>query len=300
MWQSYSLGSLIAGAFESAADKAGIVRVGAVDSYVASFYRSFFFLLAASLVGTLGILGDLTPLFHWSFIPFAISSSISTLLFTYLLRNVEITGIGAASYLAPFLFLVIDTQILGIALTQLQIIGITLLVCGGLAFSLDGITHHFRRDLTWHVWAAILFIYVFNTGFEAYLFKYLNATYNLNAVSFYVYSTIPATAILFFVLLYKGRFRYLLTRPARAYIPYAMLGKFLDSFNSILYMMALSFATLAQVSAFNALMPLVIVVTASLAQGIFGIRLKEHLDSRRLHWKIGAAFLLVLGGYLVA
>jgi len=300
MWQSYSLGSLLAGAFENAVDKAGIVRDGGVDSYVASFYRAFFFWVAVTLVGATGLLGDIIFFFHWSYLPLAVVAAISTLLFTYLLRTVEITVIGAAAYLAPLLFLVIDTKILGVALTQAQMIGIFLLIAGGLAFSLDGKTHHFRRDLTWKIWAAIFFIFVLSVGIEAYLFKYLNANHGVNAVSYYVYSTIPAVLLLFALLAWKGRARALVSRQSLLYMRYAALGKSFDSLNSILYISALSMATLAQVSAFNALMPLMVVIVAVFAQSLFGFRLKELLDSRRLHWKIGAAVLLVLGGFLVA
>lgn len=295
----YSLGSLLTGAFESVSDKAGIVRDGGVDSYVASFYRASFFLIAASVVAYTGLLGDFTPFFHWSYLMLGAIIASATLLFTYLLRTVEITVIGAATYLAPFLFLIIDTKLLNIELTQTQILGIVLLVCGGLAFSLDGKTHHFRRELTWHVWAAIFFIYVFAVATEAYTFKYLNSTFAVNAVSYYVSSTIPSVAILLCVLLFKGRAKLLLSKNARAYIPYAALGKSFDSFNSILGFTALSMATLAQVSAFNALMPLVIIAVALFVQGLFGIRLKEHLDTKRIGWKLSAAVVLVVGGLLV-
>lgn len=299
MWQSYALGSLLAGALESVSDKAGIVRDGGVDSYVASFYRAFFFLLAAIVVGMSGILGDMSFFFHWSYLPLALVSAIGTLLFTYLLRTVEITVLGAASYLAPFLFLALDTKIFGIELSQTQLLGIVLLVCGGLAFSLDGKTHHFRRDFGWKVWSAILFIYVFATAFEAYLFKYLHTTYQVNAVTYYVYLVIPIVCILFCVLVWKGRFKQLFSPAAMTYLPYAALGKTFDTFNSMLYVTALGMATLSQVSAFNALMPLMIVIVALFAQGLFRVRLKEHLDTKRTGWKLSAAVVLVVGGLLV-
>lgn len=299
MWQSYAIGSLLAGALENTVDKAGIVRDGGVDSYVASFYRAFFFLIAATAVGLTGLLGDLSFFVHWSYVAVALVNAVATLLFTYLLRSVEITVIGAATYLAPFLFLILDTKVLGLGLTQLQMLGIVLLVCGGLAFSLDGKTHHFRRELGWKVWGAVLFIYVFATALEAYLFKYLHAAYDLNAVTYYVYSTIPAVFILLAVIAWKGRVRALFNAQARTYIPYAALGKSFDSFNSILYITALGMASLSQVSAFNALMPLVIVVVAVFVQGIFRIRLKEHLDTKRFGWKLSAAVVLVVGGLLV-
>lgn len=299
MWQFYSLGSLVAGALESTADKAGIVKDGAVDSYVASFYRAFFFLIATTLVGLSGLLGDAYFFFHWSFILLGVIVACATILFTYLLRTVEVTVIGAASYLAPFLFLVIDTKILGIDLTQLQLIGIVLLVSGGLAFTLDGKTHHFRKNFGWKIWGALFYIFVFTIGVEAYLFKYLNATYSLNAVSYYTSSTIYAAALLFMALLATRKIGLLFSRNSRAYIPYALLGKSFDAFNSILYMMALTFASLSQASAFNALMPLAVICVALIAQGVFRIRLRERLDVTRTGWKLSAAVLLVVGGLLV-
>ncbi len=299
MWQFYSLGSLFAGAFESIIDKAGIVRDGGVDSYVASLYRASFFWIAALIVGATGLLGEITFFFHWSYLPLALVSAIATLLFTYLLRNVEITVLGAASYLAPSLFLLIDTKVLGIALTQLQLIGIVLLVSGGLAFTLDGKTHHFRRDFGWRIWGSLFFLYVFGVALEAYLFKYLHVAHGVNAVSFYAVSTIPIIIILFAILLWKRRLPLLFNRSARMYIPFAILGKSFDSLNSILYVTALGMATLAQVSAFNALMPLMIIIVALFAQGLFGVRLKEHLDHKRTLWKFSAAVVLVVGGLLV-
>lgn len=299
MWQFYSLGSLIAGALESTADKAGIVKDGGVDSYVASFYRSLFFLVATTVVALTGILGDFTFYFHWTFIPLGVIIALATLLFTYLLRTIEVTVIGAATYLAPFLFLVIDTKVLGVELTQLQLMGIVLLVCGGLAFTLDGKTHHFRKNFGWRVWGALFFIYIFTIGLEAYLFKYLNLMHGVNAVSYYASSTGYAVLFLFGTLLFYGKTHLLFSRASRAYIPYAALGKSFDSFNSILYMMALSMTSLSQASAFNALMPLAVIVVALIAQGIFRIRLREHLDHTRTGWKLSAAVVLVVGGLLV-
>lgn len=299
MWQLYSLGSLVAGALESTVDKAGIVKDGGVDSYVASFYRAFFFLIATSLVGMSGLLGTVDFIFHWSFIPLGAIIALSAFLFTYLLRSVEVTVIGAATYLAPFLFLVVDTKILGIDLTQLELIGIVLLVAGGLAFTLDGKTHHFRRNFGWRIWGSLFYIYVFTIGLEAYLFKYLYATESLNAVSYYASSTLYAVMFLFGALIVTRRIPLLFSRSARAYIPYAALGKTFDAFNSILYMMALTLVSLSQASAFNALMPLAVICVALVVQGIFQVRLKEHLDVTRTGWKLGAAVLLVVGGLLV-
>ncbi|MFZ2887271.1 MAG: EamA family transporter, partial [Minisyncoccia bacterium] len=273
MWQMYSIGSLVAGAFESAIDKAGIVGDARVDSYAASFYRTFFFFLATLTVGLTGILGNLQLFIHWSIVPLAFLGLVSTLLFTYLLRKVEITVISAASYLTPILFLIIDTSFLGINLSQAEVLGIILLVCGGIAFSLDGKTEHFKREFTWKVAGAFVFIYILQSGIENYTFKHFSDG-GLNAISYYA-SIWSLTTLLFLgVLLVKGKMHTLVARAAVTYIPYAALGKTFDAFNSILFLSAVSIATVSQVSAFNALFPLVVFIAAVITQSFFGIGLK--------------------------
>jgi len=299
MWQAYSLTSLTAGAFETVVDKAGIVHDNVIDSYVASFYRLALFGLMTSLLGITGLLGELTIFLHWSTFALGIMAAFSTVMFTYLLRTVELTVIGAAAYLTPLLFLLIDTSILKLSFTSIQLFGIVLLVLGGLAFSLDGKTHHFKKYLSGRVWGIFFFIYIFYSGVEAYTYRYLHTTYDLSPVSFYATYICFGALLLFGVLVFKGRTHLLISRPALRYIPYAAAGKAFDSVNSTLYITAISMATVSQVSAFNALMPLVLVAVAWVVQGVFGVRLKEHLDYRRLSWKIGAAMILVIGGFLV-
>lgn len=100
-----------------------------------------------------------------------------------------------------------------------------------MALSIDGKTRHFHRDLTWKVCATILFISVGATAAEAYLFKYLQATYEFSAISYYVASTIPGVLFLLAAVVWKGRLRKLTLPAAVAYIPYAALGKNFDAFN---------------------------------------------------------------------
>lgn len=298
MWQFYSLGSLLTGAFESAVDKAGIVGDRSVDSYAASFYRSFFFACGVVLVGFSGILGEMQFVFHWSFLALAILGVISTLLFTYLLRTVEITAIMAASYLTPLAFLFIDTHVINVGLTQSQILGIFLLIAGGFAFSLDGKTQHFKRELNLGVIGSFLFIFVLNNGIENYAFKYFSDT-GMTGVTFFA-GVYPITAALLFLLIVvHGKMHSLVTPASRKYIPYAIFGKSFDTFNTLLMASALALANVSQVTAFNALYPLMVFVVVAIAQSVFRIKLRERLDRGNATWKLGAAVVLVVGGLLV-
>ena len=274
MWQTYSLGSLIAGAFESAVDKAGIVGDSHVDSFAASFYRATCFTAATLLIGSTGILGAMHLFWHWSMLVVAVAGVIATLLFTKLLRAVEITVISAASYLTPFLFLIIDTHFLGTHLTQMEIVGIFLLVCGGIAFSLDGKSHHFKREFTWRIAAIFFFIYIIDSALENYTFKHFSAG-GLNGVSFYATSGLLSSIIFLGLALVRRKTHTLIAPAALRYIPYALLGKSFDVFNSVLFLSAVAMATVSQASAFNALFPLVVFIVAAITQSFFGIGLRE-------------------------
>lgn len=299
MWQLYALGSLVAGAFEEVVDKAGLVRDPRVDSTVATFCRGICFFLATAAIGVAGILGEMALVFHWLIFVVASMSVIGALLYTYIVRHVEVVTFGAVAYLSALLFLVVDTLVLGIPLSWTQITGIILLVLGGVAFTLDGKTHHFNRELTWRVWGAFFFVYVLLTATEAYAFKYLHATHGFTGVGFYVSTSLVATALLFLVVLARGKIRFLFSHSTLLYVPYAIAGKSFDALNSVLFATALTFAAVSQVSAFSATSVLVLLAVATLAQQELHVRLKEKLDRARFIWKVGAIVLLVLGGFTV-
>jgi len=140
MWQLFALGGMFFSAGENVIDKAALLGKRSVDSDIASFYRPLLFCVVIVIVGLFGWLGPLQlsfPLSIWLFAPVAMFASI---FYTYLLKKVEVTSIGAAGYLTPFLFLFIDTHIVEIHFSPLQIAGMVLLVLGGIGFSLDGHT----------------------------------------------------------------------------------------------------------------------------------------------------------------
>lgn len=298
MWQIYSLGSLLAGAFEGTIDKAGLVHDSRVDSSIASFLRVMFFVIATLAVGITGILGHFSFFFHWSIPLFACSWILNAILFTRLCRTIEITAISATAYLTSFLFLGIDTALLGVQFTSAQLLGMALLVCGGIAFALDGTSHHIKREFTMRVMGSFFFIYIFQTAIETYTFKYFAAA-GLNGVSFYGSIGVFAVIFFFLFLVYRRKAHLLVSKPSVRYLPYAIVGKIFDAFNSILFLSAVSLATVSQVTAFTALGPLIVFVVASVTQSFFGVSLRERLDRKNALWKLGATAMLIFGGFLI-
>src|SRR5580704_2891508 len=112
MWQLFALASLFSSSCESVIDKVAIVSDKKVDSLVATFLRITVFFFATLVIALLGFLGGVQFIFVPLIFLVAFVGVANSLVYTYLLRRIEITGIFAFTYLAPFLFLAIDTRIL--------------------------------------------------------------------------------------------------------------------------------------------------------------------------------------------
>ncbi len=299
MWQLYVLGSLFASATEHVIDKAALVKNTQVDFLVATFWRPFLFLTATVVIGLLGWLGPLQFFFHWSILLLAPIGAFSSIFYTYLLQKVELTSTVAASYITPFLFLFIDTVFLHAPLSLIQVGGITLLVLGGIGFAVDGKTRRFKKEFTIVVWGMFLFGIIWN-GSEAYLFQYLHATYALNGVSFFSTLWLITSVVLLILVLVRGKGALLFNKSSFAYVRQSALSKTCDATSTVLWVQALTLATVSQVAAFEAFDPLVLFVVVVLAQGVFRLKLNEKLSRDHLLWKLGSVCLLILGGWFAS
>lgn len=299
MWQLFALGSLVATAYSEVVDKAGIVSHRRIDPVVATFWRVLLFAIVTLVVGMIGIDGPLSISFSLPFIALGIFSALSSLFYTRILRGVEVLEIGALLYAAPFVYLWIDSNILHTSFDAAEIAGIMLLVLGGLAFTLDTRMHRFKKNLSLPIVGMLLTVVLFS-GVEAYLFKYLHAHDGISSVNFIASYAIIAVIPFLLVLLFTGRMRETLTPRARSYIPYALSGKVFDATSSLLWVQALTIAAVSQVSAMEALSPLVLFFVTVIGQDLFKLKFGEKLDRSRLTWKAGAVTLLVLGGLLVS
>ncbi len=298
MWQLFALGSLLAGAGTSVADKFGLVHDTRVDNVIAVLLRTIFFLIAISLIGLWGFLGPVQFFFHPLLLIICAVSLVGSFAYTFALRHVEITEIGVIGYVLPFVFFGIDSVVLGTQFSAEQVSGMVLLILGGLAFSLDGKTHHLSKQLSVPA-ISVLAIMGISTGVHAYGFKYLNAHEAINGVSFYMSAESIILGFLILVVILRGKISLLWSRATIAYIPPSVVGKSFDALSSVLWVQALTLATVSQVATFQALSPLVLFVVVAIGQLLFRFTLKEKLDRPRAVWKAGAVCLLVAGGFLV-
>lgn len=172
-------------------------------------------------------------------------------------------------------------------------------MCGGIGFSLDAKTLRLKSELNKYVWGIFLFGLLW-TGSQAYLFKYLNATYAVNGVSFFASMWLIVSVALFLVVIFRGKFRLLLNKPSRAYIKRASLSKSCDAVSTVLWAQALTLVAVSQVGALEAFYPLILFLLVVIVQSIFKINLNEQLDRKHLVWKIFATVCLVIGGYLIS
>ena len=296
MWQLYVLGSLIASAGESVADKFAIASDKRVDSLVATLWRIILFTVFTALIGL--YFGGLQFLFAPVVLAVALMGIVNSLFYTYLLRHIEVLGIGAMTYLAPFIFLIIDTSVLHTTLSPQAIFGIFLMVLGGFAFAIDGKTHHFNRSWSGTVWFMFLFSALY-VGAESYAFKYAHAAYGIGAVNFCASYGVAMSIGLLIAVIATGRLHLLFVKTSRVYIPRVMVSKAFDSIGTILWTQALLFAAVSQITAMASLEPLVLFVATYVAQDILRLRVEEKFTRGRLKWKAAAIALLVFGGVLM-
>jgi len=299
MWQLYVLGSLFASAGESVVDKVAFATDRKVDSTVATFWRLVLFTVCTIAIGLCGYFGGLQFLFAPVIWIVGIASIVNSLFYTYLLRHIEVLGIGAMSYLAPFLFLAIDANVLHTSFSPEAISGIILMVLGGFAFAIDGKTHHFNRSWSPVVWVMFLYSALY-IGIEGYAFKYAHATYGIGSTGFCASYGVVMVLGLLVLILAQGKSKILFVRASRKYIPRIIVSKALDAIATILWTQALVFAAVSQVSAMESLEPLVLFIATFLAQDVLRMRVEEKFGRGRLKWKATAIALLVLGGVLMS
>lgn len=298
MWQLYVLGSLFASAGEDVVDKVAIVSHRRIDSTVATFWRIFLFFVCTLIIAGIGILGG----FQFIFVPVvflvAFLSIINSFIWTSLLRRVEITGLAAITYLAPFLYLAIDTRLLHTSLSAGEIVGIFLMVLGGFSFAIDGKTHHMKKELSPFVWLMFIYMALYS-GAESYAFKYVHASYGTSAIGFVLSYGLLMCVGLLAVVIVRGKTRLLWKSTAKKYIPYVTVSKAFDSISTLLWTQALTLAAVSQVSAMGALEPIVLFASTIVVQDIMRFRTGEKLDRRRTRWKAAAISMLVVGGLLM-
>lgn len=297
MWQVFSLLGLLSNSIENVVDKKALVKVKSIDSVVATFVRVFFYVLLTSLVGYL-MVGNISLIFYPSIILFGLVSALNSFLYTYALKRIEVTNIGIISYAGPLLFLFIDSFILNTHFSFSQIAGVLLLVIGGVAFSFDGSTYKFKREISPRVWLIFIFWFIYG-GVEAYMFKFFNQEYGINSVSFFVSVWMFACLFLFAAVLIQRKLPALSYSKLKGFLGATIVGKTFDAASSLFTAQALILASVSQVRSMEALAPLALLCVTFLVQGVFKISVEERMDRKNLIWKSVFMVVLISGGLLI-
>lgn len=302
MWQLFSLGAVVSSALEETIDKAAVLGSQTLDTVVATWIRNlvvFGIALTASIViqHSVPSLIVSTPLIAWGFVYAA-----QAILWTWVLKNVEVTAIAIPSAVLPAIFLPIDLYVRHDHLTPMQILGICILVLGSIVFFM-------RKNITGDVplrkyivmVASVIVIDGITFGAEGYLFKNVYEQTNLAPSSFLVSGMFSMCAFLTLAV----AFQWLRTRGqlsfagALRYARGSTLAKVADYGTIYFTLQALTLVSLSQVSAMKAFQPLVLLGVALLLQGKFDIELKEEFSHDTLVQKVIGMSLVVIGSLLI-
>ena len=300
MWQILALTSLLFSTTENVIDKIVVVTSSKMDTLLASFYRNFLFFILTGLVALTGIFGRLTFFYSWPIVIFAALSLGSGIFYTYLLKNIELTGAAALGYATPFLFLLVDVFAIKSPITMNQIAGVLLLVSGGLLFTINTKTWRIKPEYTKYIWA--IFIYnIILYGTEYYTFKYYHAIKGLNEVS-YLTSTWLLVSIGFIVLIIlTGKWRGLRTQAvSNNFLAKETLSKSMDVFAAVLWLRALTLTEVSRVNALASFEPLMLIVLLYIFQQRFKFKAGENFDGNSLVQKVFATAVLILGAWLAS
>ncbi|MDB5260108.1 MAG: hypothetical protein JWN37_339 [Candidatus Nomurabacteria bacterium] len=298
MWQVFSLLGLFANAFENSLDKYSLINGKSLDYAITTFYRVVVFTAILVIFGLFWYGGNLSVLVDWRIILFGLLSALYGLSYTVALKKIEVTNIGTITYIGPAVFLLIDTVLLHVPLSLLQGMGVLLLVIGGIGFSIDGVTKKLKKELSLSIFGIFIFWSAYG-GIEAYLFKFMHASYGIDAPTFFSNTWAWAGISLLFLILIQRKGRMLFDGPVRIFVTRSVFSKTCDASSTLFTAQALTLASVSQVSAMEALSPLILFFVTFLIQGVLHYSLNERLDRKSFAWKAFMIVLLVAGGFMV-
>ncbi len=298
MWILFALGSLVFQGFETVIDKIAIVKDKNIDSLAASFWRVLMFLLWFVVLGLTGFLGVLRIILPWPVVVFALLWIGGALFYTYLLKNIEVTGSSALSYASPFVYLVIDTFLFKVNMTPFQILGIILLAAGGMAFVLEPGKLKIRREFTSKIWGIFLYNLVLGVA-EYYGFKYFLNHASMNEVSFFASTWLLVTAGFMIIISVRKKWGITMeTAQKNRFLGKVTISKGLDAACSWLWLHAISMTAVSRVDAVGSLYPLILIGAVYLIQNVFGLKAEEEFSKGYLALKLIGIALLSVGGFL--
>lgn len=292
MWQLYALAAQSVICLESITDKRAL-KIEGVDTTVASFLR-----IAAYLGWTVLLLlltGQASAL-AWTTHPLVMLLGLggagTSIAYTMMLRQVEVTTLAVLTYTAPLLLLVVDS-LTGKSFSALQMLGMLLLVSGGVAF-----VYGSRLKLNWQTLGAFAYIISFNAG-QAYAIQHFNASQHWTGLEFYYKVWVWSGVYLLAFFAMTGRLSHFARRNVQRYTRFSLLAKLFDALSSWWAGTAITLVAVSQVSSMEAFQPLLMLIFSTLAQKLFNVPLDEPLDKATLWRKVLASLVLVVGGFCV-
>lgn len=298
MWQIFALLGMFSNAVENSFDKYSLLKENNLDYLIATFYRVAVYTLILLLIGLLGWSKDLHVVTSLNIVLFGVVGALNSLSYTYALKKIEVTNIGTISYIGPALFLLIDTVWLHTPLSALQIFGVLLLVIGGIGFSIDGATKKVKKELSLKVFAIFIFWLIYG-GMEAYFFKYMHTTQNIDATTFFANIWAWSGISLLLLVVLQRKAHLLFSYSAKRFITKSVFSKTCDASSTLFTAQALTLASVSQVGAMGALSPLILLFVTFFVQGIFRFHLNERMDKANVLWKSFMVVLLVIGSFIV-
>lgn len=291
MWQSYALAAVVFNCLEDITDKRAMNGSAAIDADVATFIRVLLYCLLVVPITMLlghGVTWYCSP----GIVLFGLASTLMSSAYTVVLKRVNITTLAVLAYVAPLIFLTIDTAI-GHDFTTAQVLAIVGLVVGGMGFAMD---ERLKFDKLTIAALAFMFLY---SGAEFYYAKWMFKTEGLTVISLFANVWGWAAVFLGAYLIVRRKAPLLATRQAATYAKLSTLAKSFDVMTSLLWGIGVTMTTVAQFSSMEVFFPPVMLALALLAQLAFKIDLGEHVERAAIARKASMAAVLVVSGMFV-
>jgi hypothetical protein len=291
MWQFYALLAIVFNCLEDVTDKRAMGRCNTIDTDAATFIRVILYCL---LVTPMAVLFGYVVSWYCSpgIIVFGFASSVMASAYTVVLKRVNITTLSILGYVAPLIFLAIDSAT-SAAFSLAQILGILGLVVGGIGFALSDKLEFDKPTL-----AALAFMLTYG-GAEFYYVKWMQKTEGLNAISVFANTWMWAAIFLFALLILQRKIPLLLTRQAVNYAKSSSMAKLFEAVTSVMWSAGIALTTVAQFSSMEVFFPPIMLAFALMAQAIFGVNLGESIERKTIARKVLMVAILVVSGIFV-
>lgn len=258
-----------------------------------SLVRNTLYFCFVTAAGVSGIFGQLTIQFRYEYPIVGVIWLINSLGYDYFMRKVELSQFTSVFYIIPLCFILIDVFLLNQSFTPIQFVSMGMLVLG--AAIMTFFTSK-RGMLNWESGFWLLVKVISEITF-LYFFKNLSSS-GLNEISFLFNSWIYVVFGLSMLVCARNvNMRSESVRGLPIYISKMVVSKLFDFISGLLYLHAIAMATLSQVSALNAVSPIILLVLVKVFS--YWYRPLEDVSPRIFGIKLIGIAILCTGGLLI-